>query len=171
MCLAERCAECLYPDLHKGTYTQKEIHVNEKDARGTIFFSLRLAFYMFINMIITGLENPHAVRCCHWKCFIFNYDMLCLLQKESVPIVSAFWIGQLLIVSRIGGPSHFECQPYLLSLITPHSMFVYGGNESLTNRGIPLGTVWLHGQWIVMILHLSNIGGFLFPNFGSRYTV
>lgn len=38
-----------------------------------------------------------------------------------------------------GGPSRFECQPYWLSLITPHSTFVYGGNESLTKRGIPHG--------------------------------
>lgn len=36
-------------------------------------------------------------------------------------------------------PSRFECQPYWLSLITPHSAFVYGGNESLTKRGVPLG--------------------------------
>lgn len=38
-----------------------------------------------------------------------------------------------------GRPSRFECQPYWLSLITPHGTFVYGGNESLTKRGIPRG--------------------------------
>lgn len=31
-------------------------------------------------------------------------------------------------------------------------MFVYGGNESLTNRGKPRGRVWLRGQRIVMIV-------------------
>lgn len=40
-----------------------------------------------------------------------------------------------------GRPSRAECQPYWLSLITPHSTFVYGGNESLTKRGIPHGEV------------------------------
>lgn len=45
-----------------------------------------------------------------------------------------------------GGPSRFECQPYWLSLITPHSTFVYGGNESLTKRGIPHGEASPHEQ-------------------------
>lgn len=90
-----------------------------------------------------------------WKRFVFNYEMLSLQQKETMPIVSSSWIEQLLIVSRIRGPSHFECQPYWLPLITPHSMFVYGGNESLTNRGSHWGE-WLHEQWIVMILHLRK---------------
>lgn len=45
-----------------------------------------------------------------------------------------------------GRPSRFECQPYWLSLITPHSTFVYGGNESLTKRGIPHGEVSPHEQ-------------------------
>lgn len=42
-----------------------------------------------------------------------------------------------------GRPSRFECQPYWLSLITPHSTFVYGGNKSLTKHGIPHGEVSL----------------------------
>lgn len=39
--------------------TQTKISMgNEKDAHRTVFFFHSMAFHMFINMIITGLENP-----------------------------------------------------------------------------------------------------------------
>lgn len=47
------------------------------------------------------------------------------------------WIGQLLIVSWMGGPSRLQCQPYWLSLIPQHSVFVYGASENLTTCGTP----------------------------------
>lgn len=73
--------------------------------------------------------------------FIFNYQMIRLQPEEDVPSADSELCvnGTAADWELNGRPSRFECQPYWLSLITPHSAFVYGGNESLTNRGIPQG--------------------------------
>lgn len=132
--------ECPFSlDLQKAT--------NSMWIRGcTAFFPLRMAFHMFINMIITGLENPQAVAvAAPGNVSFLIIKRSAFSRRKKCANCKLFWIGQLLIVSWIGGPSHFECQPYWLYLITPHSMFVYGGNESLTNHGTPRGKGWLHG--------------------------
>lgn len=133
-------------------------------------FSLRMAFHMFINMIITGLENPQAVAVSAPGnvSFLIIKRSAFSRRKKKCANCKLFWIGQLLIVSWIGGPSHFECQPYWLYLITPHSMFVYGGNESLTNHGIPPGGRRAARAADVMTPRLRG-RGLLFANFVSRY--
>lgn len=164
-CSADRWAVCSCSlDFHEATtHTKKSMWMKKTDN-------------IFSQNAISYVHDHYWARksssCCSFASGNISFLIIkCYALRRKKPAnCKLFWIGQLLIVSWIGEPSHFECQPYWLSLITPHSMFVYEGNESLTNRGIPPGEVRLHGHWIVMISHLRTLGLF-FANFVRRYTV
>lgn len=71
MCTVDgRVEHTFSPDLHKGTCTHKDIHVHEK-MHTKHYFLLRVAFHMFINMIISRLENPQAVPALPLEMFHF----------------------------------------------------------------------------------------------------
>lgn len=100
----------------------------------TVHTKTHMTFSMLIIMMVTG-RDPRAVAAAAPGSLDFSLENVTTSARgEAAPSQpSAVWMEQLLMVR----PSRFECQPYWLSLITPHSTFVYGGNESLTNRGVP----------------------------------
>lgn len=121
-------------------------------------FSLSVTFHMFINIIITGREKssscrrvaPGNVSFLIMKCSAFS-------RRTARANCGLLWMGQLLIVSWIGGPSRSECQPYWLSLITPHGGVCLWRQWKSNQAWNTPGTGRRHGQRIVMISHLRTL--------------
>lgn len=130
---------CLKPTHTRESRRMKEMH--------------KTTFHVFINMIGTWCS------CFPRKYFVFNYQTLCLEQDEACV---QLWIGQLLIVSWMGGPTRLQCQPYWLSLIPQHSVFVYGASENLTTCGTPGGeSVAVWARIVTISYPRTQFGAFL----------